>query len=104
MTQTILQFTIDNIFFGECWTGLHPDPLDLVEANLVLSTIVELGGAGTGMIGHGSRILQRTAVLEIGSDPSGSEAVVADPGTDASCQGTSLHHEICVGLRQGGPA
>ena len=68
---------------------LHPDPLDLVEADLIASAVVELGGAGAGVVGHGGRVLQRTAVLQVGGDPCPSEAVVADPGVDPGRKGAS---------------
>ena len=56
------------------------------------------------MVGHGSRILERAAILEVGRNPGGPEAVVADPGADASRERAPLHHEIGIGLGQGSAA
>ena len=81
--------------------GLHSDPFDLVEADLVLLSVIELRRAGAGMISHRGGVFQRAAVLQVGGDPGRPEAMVADPGADAGCQGASLHHETGIGLGAG---
>ena len=43
--------------------ALNQNPLDLVEAHFVAPAVVELGGAGAGMVGHRCGLLQRAAVL-----------------------------------------
>lgn len=52
--------TTETASFG---IALHPDPLDFVEADLVASAVVKLGGASAGMVGHGGRIFQCAAIL-----------------------------------------
>jgi hypothetical protein len=59
---------------------LKQDPLDLIQAGLIIAAVVELGGAGRGVIGNQSRLLQRAPVLEIGGDAGGAESVIANPG------------------------
>ena len=36
---------------------LHPNPLDLIEADFILPSIVELRRTGAGMVRHGGRVL-----------------------------------------------
>jgi hypothetical protein len=64
-------------------SALNPDPLHLVQADVVLPPIVELGRARAGVVGHGRGILQRAAVLQVGGDAGGPEGVIADPGAKA---------------------
>src|SRR4051812_19188346 len=78
-----------------------PDALDLSEGEAVVAAVVELGGAGAGVVGHGGGVLQRAAVLEVGGDAGGAEAVVADRGGDAGGGGAAADHGVGVGLRQG---
>lgn len=42
---------------------LNPDSFDFIKANIVAPPIVELGGAGAGMVGHSGRVLQCPAIL-----------------------------------------
>src|SRR5271166_6014668 len=65
----------------------NPHPLDLIEGDFIGTAVVELGGAGGGVISHGSGLFQRAAVLQISGDPGGTEAVIADPGGDAGARG-----------------
>ena len=60
-------------------TGSDQNALHLVEAEFVLPTVVELGGAGRDVVGHGCRLLQRAAVLQVGRDARSPEGVIADP-------------------------
>ena len=55
-------------------TGLDHDALHLVEAEFVASAVVELGGAGRGMVGHRRRLLQRATILQVGRDARGLDA------------------------------
>ncbi len=54
---------------------LNRDPLDLVEGDLVLGPVIELGRPRGLMGGNGLGVLDRAAVLEIGGDPGGPEGV-----------------------------
>jgi len=81
--------------------ALNQNPLDLVEAHFVAPAVVELGGAGAGMVGHRCGLLQRAAVLEIGRDARRPETVVADLGLDAGRRGSPADHRMGVGLGQG---
>ncbi len=54
-------------------TSLNSDLLDLVERDLVVGAVVELGGAGTLVGGHGLRVLEGAAIVEIGGDAGGAE-------------------------------
>ena len=76
----------------------QPDPLDLIEADLVLATVIELGGASAGMIGHGSGVLQGTAVLQIGGDPGRPKTVISQLGRDPGRCGPPADHGVGVGL------
>lgn len=82
---------------------LYPDPLDLVETDVVTPPIIELCGERADMIGHGGRILERATVLQINQDSCCPKAVVADLGVSAGCRGASLNHGIGIGLRQRRP-
>jgi hypothetical protein len=54
------------------------NPLHFVEAHLVAPAIVELRGAGRGVVRHGGRIFERAAVFQIGRDAGRPEGVIAD--------------------------
>jgi hypothetical protein len=54
----------------------NQDALDLVQANLVVAAVIELGRARRGMIGDHRGLLQRAAVLEVGRDAGGPEGVI----------------------------
>jgi hypothetical protein len=65
---------------------LHPldrNPLHLVEGHLAAPAIVELGGAGRGVVCHHGGGLQRAAVFQIGGDAGRPEGVIADLRLDA---------------------
>ena len=68
----------------------------LVERHAVLAPIVELGGAGGGMRRHLARLLESSAVLEVGRDPRASKRVVANVRVESRCLGAPLHHPPCV--------
>lgn len=55
------------------------------------------------MVGHGRRLFQRAAVLEIGGDPRGPDAVIADRRLDPGRRRPAPDHRIGIGLlhRQG---
>src|SRR5271170_1363201 len=61
----------------------QPDPLHLVLGEPLLRAVVKLGRARALMRGHFLRMLERTAVGEIGGDPGSAECVAADRLGDA---------------------
>ena len=74
--------------------------LDLIEADLVAAPVIELGGAGRGVVGDHRRLLQRAAVLEVGRDAGGAKGVIADPGANARRSRPPLDHRVGIRLRQ----
>ena len=56
----------------------NQNPLHLVETHFIAPAVVELGGAGAGVVGHGRGLLECAAVFEIRRDAGGTEAVVVD--------------------------
>src|SRR3954464_12318785 len=44
---------------------LAENALDLIKADLIIAAVVELGGAGRGVVGDHRRLLQSAAVLEV---------------------------------------
>jgi hypothetical protein len=59
--------------------ALDHDPLDLIEAELVASTIVELRRARGGVVRHRRGLFECTALLELGRDASCPETVTVIP-------------------------
>lgn len=47
----------------------QPDPLDLIEANVVPAAVVDLSDTNAGLVRHSGCILQRAAVAQLGGDP-----------------------------------
>src|SRR3954466_9195347 len=47
---------------------LAENALDLIQADLIIAAVVELGGAGRGGVGDHRRLLQSAAVLEVSGD------------------------------------
>jgi hypothetical protein len=74
--------------------------LDLVQTDVVVTPVIELGGARRRMIGHRGGVLERAAVFQIGGDAGRAERVVADHRADAGSLGPALHHRVRVRLRQ----
>lgn len=77
---------------------LEPNPLHLIQADIVATSIVQLSGARRGVVRHRGGVLQRPTVLEVGGDAGRSKRVVADRGLDARCLGAPSHHGVRVGL------
>ena len=61
---------------------LDHDPLDLIEADLIAPTVVELRRARRGVVRHRRGLFQRSAILEVSRDPCRPETVVAELGFD----------------------
>ena len=57
---------------------LAENALDLVQADLIIAAVVELGGAGRGAVGDHRGFLERAAVLQVSRDAGSPEGVVAD--------------------------
>ncbi len=68
------------------------DPLDLIEGDLVGSTIVELGGPRRRMGRHRGGCLQLAAIDQIGGDTGCPKGVVADLGRNPGLGRTAPHH------------
>jgi hypothetical protein len=82
-------------------SGLNPHPFDFIQADLIGAPIVELGGAGGGVVGHRGRVLQGASVFEVCRDTGRSEGVITDLGGDAGGGGAAADHGVGVGLGQG---
>ena len=74
-TATITtQQTNNNINnFAMLLLNLQHNPLDLLERDLVIAPIVELGRARAFMRGHLLRVFEETAVHQLDGDPGGAE-------------------------------
>ena len=81
---------------------LDMDLFELVEGELVVTAIIELGGAGRGMGGHDRCLFEDAAIFEIGGDARRPEGVVVDPSGDAGGLGSAVDHHpsIAVGKRR----
>jgi hypothetical protein len=84
--------------------GLHGDPFHRVQADLIVTQVIELGGAGRCVISHGRCVLQRAAVFQIGSNPGRAERVVTNLRVEAGRNRSARHHRVSIGLGQGGGA
>jgi hypothetical protein len=73
-------------------TALNSDRnfLAFVKRDLVVGAVVELGGAGALVLGHGLGVFKRAAVVEIRRDTRGAKGVVAHSGRDADGQSPAL--------------
>ena len=58
--------------------GLQHDPLDLIERDLVVATIVELGCPRALMRGHLLRVFEEPAIREIDRDAGCPEGMAAE--------------------------
>ena len=84
--------------------GSHPDPLDLVKADVISPTVIELRCPRAGVVRHGGGVLERASILQVGGNSCCPEAVIADPRADASGDRPPLYHDVGIGLGQGGAA
>src|SRR5215813_11811523 len=85
----VLQSAILLTFWHTCVCGncsrkhrcppLNPDPLDLIECDLVTGAVIELGSAGAFVRRHALGVFQRAAGVHVGGDPSGPEGMTVDP-------------------------
>src|SRR6266446_8524522 len=83
------------------WVALKPNPLHLVLSEPLLRPIVELGRARALVRGHFLRVIERTAVGEVGGDPCCAKRVAADRRHDAGRRGAAADHAPGVGLVHG---
>lgn len=65
---------IDAFFYG---VASDRNPLHFIKTHLVAAAIIELGSAGARMVCHGRGLLKSAAIIEIGCDARGPEAVIA---------------------------
>ena len=86
---------------------LEHDLLNLIERDLVVAPIIELGRARALMRGHLLRMFEQPAIREIDRDAGGPEGVAAELGFDAGsplwnqprwCSGTSATFMFCCQL------
>lgn len=68
------------------------DAFDLVEGELVLPPVVELGRLRRLVVGHHLGLLQRPAVEQVVRDPGRPEAVTADRGENPGVASPPLDH------------
>ena len=78
--------------------SLNQNPLDLVERDLVVASVVEPGGAGGFVVGHLLRHFEFAPVPQILRDAGGAEAVAAYFRLDARVEGAAADHAVHVGL------
>ena len=64
--------------------GSNRDAFDLVEGEIVISPVVELGRLRRFVVGHLLGLFQRPAVQQVVRDPGGPEAVTANRGNTLS--------------------
>ena len=95
-----LELTTTRLNVG-CSIRLHSDSFDLIETDVIMAPIIELGGAGAGVIGHGRGVLQGAPVLQIGGDPCRPKTMVAHLGRNPSRHRPPADHGIGIGLGQG---
>lgn len=75
---------------------LNRNALDLVERNLILPPVVELGRPRALVVGDVLRGFKRAVVLQVRGDAGRPEGVVPDPGLDAGATRASLDHAVGV--------
>lgn len=80
---------------------LNQNPLDLIEADPVVSASIRTGGAGGFVVRHLLGYFELAAVAQIFRDPGGAEAVAADFCADAGLDGPAADHAVNVRLRHG---
>jgi UDP-3-O-acyl-N-acetylglucosamine deacetylase len=68
---------------------LQHNLLDLIEGDLVVAAVVELGGARAFVRGHLLGMLEQAAVLQIDRDAGRAERVAAELGGDAGRRGAA---------------
>jgi hypothetical protein len=78
---------------------LNRNPLHLIAVHLVAPAIIELRGAGRGVVRHGGSVFEGAAVLKVRRDASRPARVIADRGIDASGTGIA---ELPVNLKVSG--
>ena len=57
-----------------------------------MTPVIELGGAGRRVIGHGGCVLERAAVFQIGGDTGRAKRVVTNFGVEAGRERPARHH------------
>jgi hypothetical protein len=79
------------------------DPLDLVQRNFILPSIIQFGCPRRLVIGDLLRDFECAAILEVRSDAGGAKGVVADLRFDASSGGSPLNDAVGVLCQSGLP-
>src|SRR5271154_422878 len=78
------------------WTASDRDPLDFVERNRIVSSVIELGGTRALVRGHGLGVLKRSAGLEIGGDAGRTEHMAAEFLLEAGFGRAPADHTVGV--------
>src|ERR1700732_4154224 len=73
---------------------LNPDPLDLIERDLVAGAVVKLGCARAFVRRHRLGVFERSTGLEIGGDAGRAEHVAAELDPEAGVGRAPAHHAV----------
>lgn len=65
-------------------------------SDFVGAPVVQLSGAGAGVIGHRGGFLKSAAVFQVSRDPGRSKGVIPDLRLDSSGGRATLHHGVGV--------
>jgi hypothetical protein len=71
---------------------LNNNPFDLVEGDLIVAAVVELGRPGAFMCGHLLGVFQQTAIEQIHRNTGRPKAMASKPRDDAGLQDTADDH------------
>ena len=82
-------------------TILNPNPLDLIERNLVIAAVIETGCSGRFMIRHLLCHFKHAAVAQVFRDTRRAEAMAADLGKYLHPGRAAPDHSVCVRLAHG---
>lgn len=75
---------------------LNHYPLDLIERDLVVGSIVKFGRTWAFMRGHGLRVFKGTTGFKIGGEASSAKGVAAELGLEAGLCRAATDHPIGV--------
>jgi hypothetical protein len=79
------------------------NPLHLIEGDLIVAPVIERCCPRGFMAGHLLGDLELAAILKVGGDAGGAEAVGADLGAQSCSSCPPLDHHVHIGLGQGRP-
>ena len=82
-------------------TILNPDPLDLIERDLIIAAVIETGCSGGFVVCHLLRHFKHATVAKIFRDTRRAEAMAADPGQYLHTRRAAPDHAVCIRLAHG---